>query len=156
MVHSAPGVNLSLVSPFDLSKMLQVASEGHPSKVEPTRNGKLRITCEDNTQYNHVKALKKIDKYNVNIEIPLVRAPLSYVLIFGISPEVSCEDLKNQIDCAPEVVYRLKRDGAQTTTVKLGYKGDPPGLVHIGYMSSNLGMVSLKPAQDWMNKYKNN
>ena len=132
---ASAGVNFSLVSPFNLSQILHTAIEGNPKSVDTTRNGKIKLTCGDRAQYNLVKALKKLDKYNVTVETPLVRAPLQYCLIFGMSPEVSCDDLKVQLDCTPEVVFRLKRSGAPTTTVKLGYKDKIPAIVRVGFMS---------------------
>lgn len=129
-------VNLTKVDPFNLSQMLNDYVNVVLRDVTYTRNGKLKIKCENLDEYNLLKKLQHLGKYKVKVEIPEKREQLRYVTINGVDPALPIAELKTKIDPPATAMYRIYRQGVESDVIKIGYKmsGGIPPEVRMGFI----------------------
>ena len=96
---------------------------------------KIKMICHSQMDKAGLLTCKRLDQHKVRVEEAKVRKPLNYCLINGVSTDTSLQDIKDHIDEEPQAVFRVKRGGEDSTTVKLGYTGPTPPRVKIGLLS---------------------
>lgn len=140
-------INFSHLDTRKLNEILDKYIEGYPKSIEFTRNGKLKVVCADTSQYNLIRKLKVMDGYTVNIELPVQKPQLNYCLINGVSLDYTVEDIKSELNITPNAVYRTKRAGEYSTTIKLGYASSCPQNVRLGYITYTTRLCTDRPVR---------